>query len=1199
MRNFKALLFLLVTIIPLTVAAQLTFEEDEIIGKADAIFEPKLFHNETLDLDLDEDFDILVHSRFNILWYENKDGAGDFSTAREIFRDDALTIIDMQIGDLDGDGDLDIVCLLDTVGLGPNKMGWITNLGNGSFSGFNLIEEFFINLNHLDIRDIDGDNDSDILFNVSGDGVVWYENLDGLGTFANQELILPTFGNSIPYLMIEDVNGDSLIDLVQYDFVNDQLAWYENLGNVTFSSAQPFHINLNAAPYFIIKADIDGDTNPDFIASYNNGSPNLTWYEFDGVGELSRTVISAPGSLVVTTIATDMDNDGDQDLLYTNGNTDGALIWLENEDSLGTFSAPNIIDTEICYSGCMDPNKLATGDFDGNGTMDVITSPFFSSPGAIYRYSNLDGLGNFGTKKIVSEIPFSDAMESMDIDNDGDLDLLNLAYGRIFVYRNLDGNANFGKQELVSEIGSTNFATTIDVDNDGDLDLVSNRFNAQQDFVWYENINGLGLFGEAIVINASLGTPIKIATGDIDGDGFEDLAPIFSTDNETLYWLRNLNGSGTFSEPIVAAVNVNIPKSIELEDIDGDGDLDIVLDTNAGLVEWYENTDGAGNFGSAVVLSGGNAWRGFHVADLDLDNDLDIITYGTEIRWFENTDGLGTFGNSVLIGNPSNYIQYLEVTDLDGDLDQDVVWKSYGSGGLFWYENLTGNEDFSSQTPIYTSDITFVQPAAALGDFNGDFKMDIAYAHGVAFGGYEPARLIVLKNQGEQGNQIIGAVTNDLDSSGCDNNDPIAPNLMVTASNGVDTYSTFTLPNGVYNINVGQGTYTTNISGTLPTYYAANPSEYEFMFSGIGATEFGNFCIEAQQVVNDLEVQLFPLTEVRPGFETQYIIIFKNVGTTVLEGEVTLNFNEDALNFIEASAVPSGMLSGALTFDFGTLLPFESDYINVSFLVEPPPIVNIDDLLITSAQGTIIGADDFLENNEFILEQVAIGSFDPNDIQVLEGSEILEEDLDNYLHYIIRFQNTGTASAINVQVINQIDPNLNWESFQILETSHSADIKITNGQYVTFTFNDINLPDSNSNEEESNGFIAYKIKPTSNLQIGDSMSNTAEIYFDFNQPITTNTVTTTVIETLSVQNFETSDCNLYPVPFTNSLNISCANNNITQVELFNIQGKLLLSKLLDGKTDTIDVSGLVQGVYIIKLKDTSGAIFIKKGIKDE
>ena len=71
------------------------------------------------------------------------------------------------------------------------------------------------------------------------------------------------------------------------------------------------------------------------------------------------------------------------------------------------------------------------------------------------------------------------------------------------------------------------------------------------------------------------------------------------------------------------------------------------------------------------------------------------------------------------------------------------------------------------------------------------------------------------------------------------------------------------------------------------------------------------------------------------------------------------------------------------------------------------------------------------------------------------------------------------------------------------------------------------------------------------------------------------------------------------MPFTNSLNISCANNNITQVELFNIQGKLLLSKLLDGKTDTIDVSGLVQGVYIIKLKDTSGDIFIKKGIKDE
>src|SRR5690606_17827837 len=129
--------------------------------------------------------------------------------------------------------------------------------------------------------------------------------------------------------------------------------------------------------------------------------------------------------------------------------------------------------------------------------------------------------------------------------------------------------------------------------------------------------------------------------------------------------------------------------------------------------------------------------------------------------------------------------------------------------------------------------------------------------------------------------------------------------------------------------------------------------------------------------------------------------------------------------------------------------------------------------------------------NEVTLEQVVIGSYDPNDIQVLEGPEILVGDLDNYLHYIIRFQNTGTASAINVQVTNRLDPNLNWETFQILETSHPADIRITNGQFATFTFNDIYLPDSTTNEVASNGFIAYKIKPLSTLQVGDIMSNTA------------------------------------------------------------------------------------------------------------
>ncbi|GAA3620157.1 T9SS type A sorting domain-containing protein [Flavivirga jejuensis] len=1203
MTNFKALLFFITSIIPLGLMAQLSFEEIEITGKDDVIFNPKLLDHENLDLDQDGDFDILVNSLLTIVWYENRDGAGDFSSAKMIYNGDTLSIQDMQIGDLDGDGDLDIVCSLDTVGLGPNKIGWITNLGDGNFSDFNEIEEFFTYIGNIEISDIDGDNDIDILLHQF-EGVVWYENLDGLGTFTNLDVVIPpldSFTSGI--FMLEDVNDDSKIDIVLYDPSLNQISWYENLGNMTFSAALPFHENLTSSPYVLKKVDIDGDTNADFIASSYN---NLIWYEFDGIGELSQTIISIEGYNADNLISTDFDSDGDQDLL---GAHKGSLFWLENNDGMGTFSIPKIIDYKNCSFCSNTRDRLATGDFDGNGTIDVITSLFSSTIGTIYKYSNLDGQGTFDSRKIISEYPFIDSIESIDIDNDGDLDLLSKNYFYTSIYRNLDGNGNFGRKEALSGSDYLKDSEPIDVDNDGDLDIVSIREEPNADLVWYENIDGSGIFKNAQVINSTieinLGTTVSdIAAGDIDKDGYQDFVLVQYKEDETVYWLRNENGSGTFSSPIEVGTNVDSPGSVQLGDIDGDGDLDVVVFEAyyPNLVKWFENADGNGSFAPAVILPNIIATRGICLEDLDQDNDLDVITFGKDIKWHENTDGTGNFSAPMLIGNPNEFIQFVEITDLDGDFDKDIVWKSWGKDGILWYENLTGNEDFSAEIPIFITNRTSVNPATALGDFNGDFKVDIAHSdtfeYYVGSSTYTPDRLIVLLNEGEQGNQIIGKVTNDYDSSGCDDmNNPIIKNLMITSSDGVNSYSTFTLPNGLYNLNVGEGTYTTTVSGTLPNYYGANPSEHEFTFDGIGTTEFGDFCIEAEQEVHDLEVQLFPLLEVRPGFETKYLLTYKNVGTTVLEGEVNLNFNESALNFIEASEAPSSILSGELTFNIDTLLPFESNSIQANFLVEPPPTVNIDDLFVTSAHGTITGEDDFLENNEFILEQVVIGSFDPNDIQVIEGSKILVEDLDDYLHYIIRFQNTGTASAINVKVINELDSNLNWESFQILETSHSADIQITNGEFATFTFNDINLPDSNTNEEGSSGFITYKIKPNSNLQISDSMLNTADIYFDFNQPITTNTVMTTVTELLSVSDFKSSVCKMYPVPLTNSLNISCHYNDITQLELYDIQGKFLIKKLLSGQNDVLNVSDLPLGVYIVKLREASGAVKVYKVIK--
>src|SRR5690606_17379263 len=98
---------------------------------------------------------------------------------------------------------------------------------------------------------------------------------------------------------------------------------------------------------------------------------------------------------------------------------------------------------------------------------------------------------------------------------------------------------------------------------------------------------------------------------------------------------------------------------------------------------------------------------------------------------------------------------------------------------------------------------------------------------------------------------------------------------------------------------------------------------------------------------------------------------------------------------------------------------------------------------------------------------------------------------------IVRFQNTGTASAINVRILDTLHPKLDWNTLVPITASHDYYVHTFNGNQVEFIFEDINLPHEAENEPESHGFIAYKIKPKIDVQVGDIISGDARIYFDF------------------------------------------------------------------------------------------------------
>src|SRR5690606_39303031 len=102
------------------------------------------------------------------------------------------------------------------------------------------------------------------------------------------------------------------------------------------------------------------------------------------------------------------------------------------------------------------------------------------------------------------------------------------------------------------------------------------------------------------------------------------------------------------------------------------------------------------------------------------------------------------------------------------------------------------------------------------------------------------------------------------------------------------------------------------------------------------------------------------------------------------------------------------------------------------------------------------------------------------------GWLVLIEDADEYLHDVVRFQNMGTASAINVRVQDALDEKLDWTTLKVLDASHAMETQLMNGT-IDFIFDDINLPTVTSDPEGSQGFVAIKGKPLTTIQLDDVM----------------------------------------------------------------------------------------------------------------
>ncbi|REE24856.1 putative repeat protein (TIGR01451 family)/predicted secreted protein (Por secretion system target) [Winogradskyella pacifica] len=406
--------------------------------------------------------------------------------------------------------------------------------------------------------------------------------------------------------------------------------------------------------------------------------------------------------------------------------------------------------------------------------------------------------------------------------------------------------------------------------------------------------------------------------------------------------------------------------------------------------------------------------------------------------------------------------------------------------------------------------------------------------------------------------------------------------FTVTDNNNSDIFYVNNLNEYYYTL--PEGNHTVSSQLVESDYWTITPSSIDLSFPSNPSPYIQDVCIAPSGVYNDLEIMIVPIEAARPGFDTDYKIIFKNKGNTTLSGSIDFTFDDNYMNLLSSNPMADSQTIGNLVWNYANLQPFEIREVSLTMTLNTPADANFPlnsgDFLNYSATINPVVSDETPDDNTTNLNQEAVNSYDPNDITCLEGEAVTLHQVGKYVHYLIRFENTGSTSAVNIVVKDVIDVSkYDISTLLPLNASHDFYTRIRNGNALEFIFENIQLPsDSNNN----NGYILFKIKTLPTLSVGDSFSNQANIYFDYNAPIITNNETTVIQENLSIDVFNLPDIKIYPNPTADYFKIeNLSSSNIKTIELYNISGKKLKEFSI---SENYEINDLSTGVYFIKIK---------------
>ncbi len=329
------------------------------------------------------------------------------------------------------------------------------------------------------------------------------------------------------------------------------------------------------------------------------------------------------------------------------------------------------------------------------------------------------------------------SIASADLDGDGDPDLVSAAKnaGDLVWWANEAGDGTvWSTPNVIADafLGAVE-ALPADLDRDGDLDLLGIS-DTTGDLMWWENTAGNGSVWTPTLITSFFDTATSVFVADLNQDGAPDIAVVGTvTTSESVFWYENVGGGTSWiSHPV--ATGLNTPSDVLATDLDQDGTMDLVVSSlSSAEISWWRNDNGTGLTWTPFVVSSNYAGAsGLEVADLDGDGDPDLIgAFASDdtISWREN-DGTGQgWADHPIVTTLADPVA-VAATDLDRDGDLDVLGAGNTADQVLWWDNSAGDGSTWTAYPISTQ----FDGARALhpADINQDGLMDVIGAAEVA-----------------------------------------------------------------------------------------------------------------------------------------------------------------------------------------------------------------------------------------------------------------------------------------------------------------------------------------------------------------------------------------------------------------------------------------------------------------------------------